>query len=387
MNSTLTHSLSLGMSNMTLNELLDSLGFDAWKTLTASFVLFSFNLMGVVFSSVSFWIFTRRQFRRETVFFYYRLLSLVFLLHSLHSLPLAICYSPRYFQEIAKLNTRHSSIYLIVNNLVSNFLFHYEETLQIAILLTRMKIFSPFVKKHFKHSPQLISLLFLLVCSLIDIPTVFSLEIVSLGDFYYIDSFKKTKQAATFFYFGNSKFSQTPMGQMVSLVNSFLLNFMCSLIGGLVINIISFVQYKLYLRKRRQQQQRHQVCLNQKKKNERAAETNMFYMILTLCFVCVLTRVFIMFAFVLFFFYNTFANTLIVSLFCCFVYTFSATFSLVIFYSFNKMFRQTLMQMLACNRMNTNETSSGSQRGEERPLRSFENGQPGLQTTNVTTSN
>ena len=121
MNSTLTHSLSLGMSNMTLNELLDSLGFDAWKTLTASFVLFSFNLMGVVFSSVSFWIFTRRQFRRETVFFYYRLLSLVFLLHSLHSLPLAICYSPRYFKEITQLNTRHSSIYLIVNNLVSNF--------------------------------------------------------------------------------------------------------------------------------------------------------------------------------------------------------------------------------------------------------------------------
>ncbi len=68
----------------------------------------------------------------------------------------------------------------------------------------------------------------------------------------------------------------------------------------------------------------------------------MFFMIQTLCSISVITRVFIMFGFVLFFFYNTFSNTLSISLLCCFVYTFSATVSIGVFYAFNKMFRQTL---------------------------------------------
>jgi len=380
------------MPNLTLNELLDSLGFDKWKTITASYILFSFNIMGVAFSSFSLCIFSRHQFRRESVFFYYRLLSLVFLFHSIHNLPLVICYSPRYFQSITRLNTLRSSMYLIVNNLVSNFLFHYEEMLQIAILLTRMKIFSPFVRKHFKSSPQLISFIFFLVSCIINFPTLFSQEIVSLDQFYYIDTKNETKHFATFYYYGNSKFSRTPLGQLTSLVGSLLLNFMFSLFAGLILNIISFVQYKLYLLKRQQPPapsaavpSRHKslddenptsktinVYLRQKETNERAAEKNMFYMILTLCSVCVLTRLFIMFAFVLFFFYNTFANTLSMSLFCCFVYTFSATYSIVIFYLFNKKFRQTLKRMLACNLNNSNETSSSQQRCEERPLRSYE---------------
>jgi hypothetical protein len=172
------------MSNKTLDELLDSLGFDPWKTITATYGLFAFNLSGAIFGMLSAWTFSRRQFYQEPIFFYYRLLSLLFILHSLHNLPYAICYSPRYFPTI---DTYVASIYMIANHLVSSFLFHYEEALQIAILLTRMKIFSPLVRSRFTASPRLVSLALFVACFLIDFTTVFNLEIVSMGEFYYVD--------------------------------------------------------------------------------------------------------------------------------------------------------------------------------------------------------
>ncbi len=156
----------------------------------------AFNFSGAIFSMLSAWTFTRRQFYQEPIFFYYRLLSLLFILHSLHNLPYAICYS-RYFPTI---DNYVASIYLK---------------------------------------------------------------------------------------------SQTNFGQLLTTVTAFLLNLVLCLLTGLVLNIVSFAQYKLYLNKRKRQNQREKPLASDKRaavkslvrkvSKERAAEANMFFMILTLC--------------------------------------------------------------------------------------------------------
>lgn len=171
------------VTNVTLNELLDSLGFDNWKTFTATFVFPIMNLSGVLFSSLSLWIFCKPVFTRlSPVFFYYRLLCLIYILHSIHHLPFSYCFSPRYFPSLH--NSYSCSIYLAYNQIVSNFMFHYEETLQMGILLNRMKTFSPFVNRHLNLTPQRTSLVFFIVCLVIKIPYFFAFNIISLSDYY-----------------------------------------------------------------------------------------------------------------------------------------------------------------------------------------------------------
>ena len=121
--------------------------------------------------------------RLNHVIFYYRLLCLVFLIHSLHNLPLLFCFSPRYFPSFH--NSYSCSVYLGYNIFASGFMFHFGETLQIGILLNGMKAFSPFVNRHFKLTPQSTSLVFFIVCLLIKIPSFFALKIISMGDYYY----------------------------------------------------------------------------------------------------------------------------------------------------------------------------------------------------------
>ena len=132
-----------------LDQLLDALGFDLWKSIIATFIIPTTSFLGIIFCSLSAWIFTNKKFH-DPVFFYYRLLCIVYIIHLIHNIPRGLLDSPRYFPQM---NTYLSSIYLIYCTNVSSFLFHFEETLQMAILLTRMKIYNSFVNRHFSAKP------------------------------------------------------------------------------------------------------------------------------------------------------------------------------------------------------------------------------------------
>ena len=121
--------------NHTIDQLLDLLGFDMRKTLVVSFILPSMNLLGTMFCSLSAFIFFRRKFV-DPVFYYYRLLCIVYIIHLVHNIPAGLLCSPRYFTQM---NSYFTSIYLIYYIFMSSFLFHYEDVLQMAILLTREK--------------------------------------------------------------------------------------------------------------------------------------------------------------------------------------------------------------------------------------------------------
>ena len=193
-----------------LHELLDQLGFEMWQTVVNTFILPVINLIGTAMCSFSLWIFSRSSFE-DPIFFYYKLLCFVNIILLLHNIPRFVLFSPFYFPWI---NTYLASVYQIYYITVAFFLYHFEDVLQMGILLHKMKYFSPFVKKYFKARPQFISFIFFLICLLIGIPLGFSLKISSFGDYFYFDS-NGVKQFSTLHYYASSDFSQTPLGQFL----------------------------------------------------------------------------------------------------------------------------------------------------------------------------
>ena len=107
-----------------------------WKTITAQFVIPSFGLIGVILCSFSLWIFSRKNFK-DPVFFYYRFLCIISIIYFMHTIPFGFLFSPRYFPQM---NTYLATLFNIYFSSLTWFLFHFQETLQMAILLTRMKI-------------------------------------------------------------------------------------------------------------------------------------------------------------------------------------------------------------------------------------------------------
>ena len=125
-------SLSPLTETPSLDQLLDSLDFYPWITITASFVLPTISFLGIVLCSLSAWFSFDKNFK-DPVFFYYRLLCLTYIVHLTHNIPLGLLVSPRYFPNI---NTYLSGVYQIYYMNVSALLFHFEDTFQMAILLT-----------------------------------------------------------------------------------------------------------------------------------------------------------------------------------------------------------------------------------------------------------
>ena len=237
MNSSLLH------YNMTLDSLLESLGFRPWETVTTSIVLPIVNFIGLLFCLLSTRIFFRPKFV-DPVFFYYRLLTIVYILSLIQNIPFGVLYSPHFFAT--HVNTYASAVYHYWYQCVANLLFHYGDVLRICIILTRMKIFSPFVRKHFSASPQKISLFCFLVCLLIDMPVAFGLSIDTFGGYAYIEN--KLIKHAKFYYVTSSKFGKSLVGELLVAITDLAMNILFSLIVSVVINVTFFVQYRQYLR-------------------------------------------------------------------------------------------------------------------------------------------
>jgi hypothetical protein len=229
-----------------LDQLLDTLGFTEWKIIVSTFVLPSISLVGIVLCGLSAWIFFQPKFK-DPVFYYYRLLCIVYIIHLAHNIPRGLLFTPRYYPQI---NTYFTTIYLIYFSSISTFLFHFEETLQMGILLMRMKIYMPFVKKHFLASPKILSMSFFLTCLCIDAPLAFVLKIAQLGTYFYFDSSNSEKKFATFYFFVNSDFSESLYGKFLLAVSYFFLNLILSIIVGVTLNVVSLFKYKSNVREK-----------------------------------------------------------------------------------------------------------------------------------------
>jgi len=166
-----------------ISVLLAKLDFHTSRTLIITFILPAINLIGAVFGSLSLWIFFGPSFS-DPIYFYYKLLCFINILNSLHNVPYSVSIWPLYFPWI---NSYALNVFKIYHLFLSVLFFHFEDVLTMAILLHKMKLFSPFVKKHFSKSPQLISFSLFLTCLFIDVPFIFGLEVGSRGDYFYVD--------------------------------------------------------------------------------------------------------------------------------------------------------------------------------------------------------
>jgi hypothetical protein len=289
----------------------------------------------------------------------YRLLCFVNIILLLHNIPSCILFSPFYFPMM---NTFASSVYQIYYASISNILFHYSDVLQMAILLHRMKLFSPFVNKHFSSSPQQISFVFFFTCFLIDFPFAFGFKIRSLGDFFYFNS-NGVKTTATLYYLASSNFSKTLFGRVLLGFSNTFLNFFLSLLVGLVLNILSCILYKFHAIQRQREFEQLQMSsiynqptidreIEQQRSIERTSrkiERNMFYMALTLCSIGVVSRLLFLVGYGYFFINSTFKTTLFTEILTYSIYTFVPTVSIAIFYLFNKMFRDEANRIFVTN--------------------------------------
>ena len=237
-----TNNSKENVSLESLEDKLQSVGLTPWMSVMTTFVLPVINFLGVVGCSLSLWIFLRKKFV-DSIFFYYRLLCVINILHLLHNIPACVLFSPRYFPGV---DTWSIAAFKIYYAFATNLLFHYGDVLQMAILLARMKIYSPFVKKFLIATPRQISLVFFITCIFIDSPLAFGFKVISYGDFFYNTSLNEHNNA-TFYYYGASDFNETKFGKVLIGFFGFIINMLGSLVAGFTINVVSYLEYKQYI--------------------------------------------------------------------------------------------------------------------------------------------
>jgi hypothetical protein len=215
---------------------------------------------------------------------------MVYCLSCLHNVPEGVLFSPRYFPDM---NTYVSAVYQIYYAFMGNLLFHFQECLQISVLLMRMSILSKILEKHFKPlSPMYVSLTLFVVCLLINIETAFTSKIVVLGEYVTTGN----SSLSLVYDFANTDFVSSQLGSIIQTFTYFFLNIFCTLIVGITLNIVSFVQYKVYLSDKKRfinsgiQQQNAQsetITLSKLRKSEKS----MLFMIITLCSISIVSSI------------------------------------------------------------------------------------------------
>jgi hypothetical protein len=355
------------LSVMSLDELLDYLGFNAWLTVTSTFILPSLSFIGIILCSLSAWIFSNKRKFKDPSFFYYRLLCLVYILHLCHNIPRGLFWTPQYFPQS---DTYLTAAYRIYYAGVSCILYHFEDVIQMAILIDRMSVFSPWIKRRFGASPRRISFALFVTCLCIDAPYACSFKIKSFGTYYFYntDDSKNSIRIETFYFPSPSDFSLTPFGRILLGFTAIFLNLILTVVIGVTLNVVSVHMYKSYLREKKQieneshrvifttinsennkssrvevfipRQKRELTFQERNDRKERKVERNFFLMALTLCSLSILSRIIFIGAFVFYFIFNTFSNNIIVSTINLSIYTIVPSAGIFVFYSFNKIFRK-----------------------------------------------
>ena len=157
-----------------------------------------------------------------------------------------------------------------------------------ALVLTRMKIFSPFVSGHFTLEPKYVSLTFFIVCFGINLPFVFASNIRSSGSYSYYDKYSSEQKVGTLYSVVPSEFSLTPFGQVLYGVITLFLNLFLTLVVGLALNIISVYQYKSYLREKKKRDEAYSRAVYSQNKQSNQIQQKSTFLIqdLTHCAKC-----------------------------------------------------------------------------------------------------
>jgi hypothetical protein len=186
----------------------------------------------------------------------------------------------------------------------------------------------------------------------------------SFGEYY--DDFKE--ENVTFYYSQSSDFSLTPLGQIIMGCIDFFLNLLVTLVAGVALNIVSYLKFKSYMMQQRQEisseTELEMISVNNRLMTHREVEQyyerqrvkhqierNMFYMALTLCSISVISRLLLMTIYIFYSLFYSFSILIYTYLICFSIFTLEPTLAIVVFYSFNRMFREKFDEKILCKKI------------------------------------
>ena len=121
---------------------LSMAGFLPFSLITFQFVMPSVGCVGSLFCLLSVYVFFHtylpgKSFSIEPVYVYFKVIAIIYLIHSLALIPHGFCFTAYYFPQM---NVQACIIFQLVYIPFSNIFFHYTGVLELIIVLDRMKV-------------------------------------------------------------------------------------------------------------------------------------------------------------------------------------------------------------------------------------------------------
>ena len=347
--------------SLTIDQLLDSLGFIPFDVIAYQFGVTILGVIGIIFCTINALIFFKKAFKAP-VDDYLKVINLMNLSVSIMCVPYGFCFSPKYFLAMDSYKCAIvQSVYIPMSTLI----FHCTGVLDIAILLERMKIFSTVVKKYFTLAPKKVCLLILALCLIIDSFYAFVFVPASGGDYVYLSSKDGTLKQNTFYYVGTSDFANSNVGKNL-LITVYVVRDFFTMIPSVILNVVSLVQMRTYFKNKAIQLQLKRSELNtkeaKKEQKSRQTEKNHLLMVITLCCIAIVSRAVLIMNSVYYLFSTDYIATLSGALVDLAI-AFGPAVSFFVFHRFNRRFKKEFLIMIGIlkrKRINSNNVACKS---------------------------
>ena len=122
-------------------------------------------IIGTILNIFSNIVYFKKEFN-SPMFFYFRILSVCYLIQSITGIPYSMCNAVRYVPDASR---KLCAYFMTYNIALASLLTYYESVLEIAIILDRLRTFNNTIKKYLTLSPQMFSLILFVICVLIDL--------------------------------------------------------------------------------------------------------------------------------------------------------------------------------------------------------------------------
>jgi hypothetical protein len=164
--------MSINISDVDPNLILNMSTYDyiGFSFIPLNDILYTYpntiiSIIGSILNIFCVIVYFKKEFN-SPMFFYFRILSICFLIQNLTAIPYSLCNAPRYqSEELRKPCAYYITSYVAFGSLLA----YYESVLEIAILLDRLRTFNNTIKKYLTLTPQKFSILLFVICLLVDL--------------------------------------------------------------------------------------------------------------------------------------------------------------------------------------------------------------------------
>jgi hypothetical protein len=178
------------------------------------------SVIASILSTFSVIVFFKKEFN-SPMFFYFRILSICYLIQNVTGIPYAVCNAPRNKgEEAQKICAYYVTVYIALGSLFT----YYQSVLEIAILLDRLKTFNKTIKKYFTISTQKFSLILFVICFLIDLLYMFAFSPQEL--FWYNYKEDGTLERKSIWLVTPSTFATSSIGRIFLILTYVIREFM-----------------------------------------------------------------------------------------------------------------------------------------------------------------